>query len=213
MLTNVFLVLTALAAVADWIAVARGMHRAELVLKPLTLALLVVAAAGADLGSIKPFVVAALVLGLIGDIALMFSTEGSADSAFIAGLSAFLLGHLAYIVAFLKYGQHTAQLLGGLLIAIGVMALLLPRILAGVRRVGGAQMLGPVVGYITALTAMGVLAIGTGSTATAIGGALFVASDATLAWQRFVAPLPRGPVIVIVTYHLAQILILIGLIQ
>ncbi|MDQ2727613.1 MAG: lysoplasmalogenase [Actinomycetota bacterium] len=38
------------------------------------------------------------------------------------------------------------------------------------------------------------------------GGAavLFYASDATLAWDRFVGPLRRGRLAVIVTYHLGQ---------
>ena len=212
-MTTTLLILTALVAVADWIAVARGQHRAELALKPLTLVLLIAAAASADLGAAKPWVIAALVLGLIGDVALMFSAEDSADPAFIAGLSAFLLGHIAYMVAFVRHGEHGLQLAGGALVVGGVSALLLPKLLPGVRAAGGTQLLGPVCGYVGALGVMAALAVGTGSAATAAGGLFFLASDATLAWQRFVKQLPHGPVIVIVTYHLAQILIVVGLMQ
>jgi uncharacterized membrane protein YhhN len=60
---------------------------------------------------------------------------------------------------------------------------------------------------------MAILGVGTGAVATAIGALLFLASDATLSWDRFVQPLLRGPIIVIVTYHVAQVLIVIGLIR
>lgn len=212
-MTTALLGLTALVAVGDWVAVARDEHRFELALKPLTLILLIAAAASADLGAAKPWVIAALVLGLIGDVALMFSAQDSADVAFIGGLSAFLLGHIAYSIGFLRHGVLGLQLLGGVLIVGGVSALLLPRLVPGVRAAGGSQLLGPVVGYVGALGVMAALAVGTGSVATAAGGVLFLASDGTLAWQRFVKVLPRGPLIVIVTYHLAQILIVVGLMQ
>src|SRR5690606_10762350 len=38
-----------------------------------------------------------LVLGALGDVALL----GSTNRAFIAGLTVFLLGHLAYVIAFI----------------------------------------------------------------------------------------------------------------
>ena len=44
-------------------------------------------------------------------------------------------------------------------------------------------------------------------------GVLFLASDTRIAHDRFVGRVPHGPVLVIVTYHLAQLLILIGLIR
>jgi hypothetical protein len=62
------------------------------------------------------------------------------------------------------------------------------------------------------LGAMAVLAVGTKSVLTAIGGLLFLGSDTVLAWERFVKPIRGGPVIVIVSYHLAQALIILGLI-
>ena len=60
---------------------------------------------------------------------------------------------------------------------------------------------------------MTVLGFGTAAIATTIGALAFLASDTTLAGNRFVQPMVRGPVIVIVTYHLAQILIVVGLIR
>jgi uncharacterized membrane protein YhhN len=47
--------------------------------------------------------------------------------------------------------------------------------------------------------------------ATAVGGVSFLCSDTLIARDRFVARVPHGKVLIIVTYHLAQFLILIGL--
>jgi uncharacterized membrane protein YhhN len=218
-MTVTFLVLAGLAAVVDWAAVARGRHAVELAAKPITLALLVVAAGFADVGAAKPWVVAALALGLLGDIALLFShAENGADgdepsAAFFVGLGAFLLGHLAWIVAFARHGVHSWQLLAGALVVAGGLGLVAPRVLRGASAAGGQVLAGAVAGYSATLAAMVVFAFGTTAVATAAGGALFLVSDSTLAWDRFVRRLVRGPVIVMVTYHLAQGLLLIGLIR
>ena len=60
--------------------------------------------------------------------------------------------------------------------------------------------------------AMTVLAAGTQHVLTAIGGLLFLVSDTTLARNRFVARVPHGDLLVHVTYHLAQFLIVLGLV-
>ena len=57
---------------------------------------------------------------------------------------------------------------------------------------------------VMVVSAMGIVAAGTGLLVTAIGGALFVVSDALLGWGRFVGPAPGGRVLVHVTYHLGQ---------
>jgi uncharacterized membrane protein YhhN len=216
--TIVFLVLTGVAALGDWVAVARRQHRAELVLKPLTLVLLIVAASVAHLGDAKPAVLAALAFGLVGDTALLFSPDeqpgdSDLDPAFLVGLGAFLLGHVAYLVAFARHGLHGWQSVAGVLLVAGAVALVMPRVLQAARAAGGTVLAVLVGAYATVLAAMVVLACGTAAIATAIGGMVFLASDTTLAWNRFVQPLQRGPVIVIVTYHVAQLLIVIGLLR
>ncbi len=45
----------------------------------------------------------------------------------------------------------------------------------------------------------------------AIGGSLFFVSDAAIAWNRFVGPHPGGRIFEMVTYHLAQYGLSIGL--
>jgi len=205
------LVLAALVAVGDWVAVELRLFRIEYVLKPLTLALLVAAAATADLGDPKPWVVAALALGLLGDVGLMLS-DGSPDLPFLAGLGAFLLGHVCYVIAFLFAGVRGLDLLAGLLVAAGIAALALPPVLRGAARSAGRPFAAVVAGYALFLAAMTTLAVGTAQLAVAAGGALFLVSDTLIARERFVARLPHGDLAVIVTYHLAQGLILVGLI-
>jgi uncharacterized membrane protein YhhN len=208
-----FLILAAVAAVGDWVAVGKRYFRLEFLLKPLTLALLVVAATTADLGPGQAFVVGALILGLLGDIGLMLSRGPDADPPFVLGLAAFLIGHLFYLVAFSRHGLHWLFAIAGLLVVGGVAALTLAPVLRGVGERAGQELAVVVGGYSAVLGAMAVLAVATGSVTTAIGGLLFLVSDVALARDRFVQPLVRGPLLVIVTYHLAQLLIVIGLIK
>jgi uncharacterized membrane protein YhhN len=217
--TVALLVLAGVVAVGDWLAVARGLRNVEFVAKPLTLLLLLGAAGLADLGPAKPWVLAALALGLLGDVALLFTDEEAAredenpDAAFLIGLGCFLFGHLAYVVAFMQHGLHPIQGLAGVLVVAGASALALPRILRGADRDGGPGLAGAVGTYAAALGAMTVLGFGTAAIATAFGALLFLTSDITLAWGRFVQPLRRGPVLVAVTYHLGQLLIVVGLLR
>ena len=215
-MTLALIVLAGLAGLGDWIAVARRMFRLEYLLKPLTLVLLIAAAATADLGEPKPWVIAALVFALVGDVGLLLSaerTDGVPDLPFLLGLSAFMVAHLCYLGAFVAYGLNGLDVLAGVLVVGGACVLALPPVLRGTRRAGGAQLASIVAAYAALLGAMAVLGVGTGSIPTAIGVSLFLGSDIVLAWHRFVTRLLRGPVIVMVTYHLGQILILAGLLR
>jgi uncharacterized membrane protein YhhN len=211
--TVLLLIVAAVLAVGDWLAVQFRVYRIEYVLKPAVLALLVAAAAVSDVDSqLKPWVIAALALGLLGDIGLMLS-DGGPDVPFIAGLAAFLLGHVAYIIAFTKLGLHGLDLLAGGLIAAGVAGLALPAALRGAARAAGREFALIVAGYAGVLASMTVLGVGTGAIAVAVGAVLFLISDAMIARERFVAAVPVGRLLIIVTYHVAQVLILVGLIR
>lgn len=215
-MTVLLFVLAAVVAVGDWLAVWQRRLRFEFVLKPATLALLVAAAATADLGRWASWTIAALVLGLLGDVALLFTSERrrpDPDIAFLLGLGAFLLGHVAYLVAFLLVHEHTVHLIAGVLVVVGVSGLALGPVLRGARREAGTGFAAVVGGYALVLAAMSALGIGTGCIPIAIGSALFLVSDTLLARDRFVARTAHGPLAVIVTYHLAQGLILLGLIR
>lgn len=205
-----FLVLTGLAAIGDWAAVARRYFRIEYLLKPLTLAFLAVAAASADLGPGHWWIVAGLGFGLVGDIALLGAGDRT-GAAFLTGLAAFGLGHVCYLIGFGRHGLHLLYALAGVLVVAGVAGLVLPAVLRAARTHSG--LVAPLAGYCALLGAMTVLAVATGSIATAIGGVLFLVSDAVLAHDRFVRRLPRGPLTVITTYHVGQFLVVAGLVE
>ena len=114
------IVLTALGAVLVAVLVwseQRG-DRLRLAAKPAASACFTAVAlvAGAWDTSYGRWVLVALVLSAAGDVALL----GRSTAAFVAGLGSFLLGHVAYVVAFAVRG------LDGAATAIAIVALLGP---------------------------------------------------------------------------------------
>jgi uncharacterized membrane protein YhhN len=152
------------------------------------------------------WLIAALLGSLAGDVFLMF------PGFFVPGLVAFLLAHLAYIALL----QRDAPLFASprAWLGVGGVAVLVYAVLWS----GGlpAGLRAPVAVYVLAIAAMAALAIGRaqrlGGAAwlVALGAACFLFSDATLAINRFVAPLPHAPVWVLGSYYAAQCLIVIG---
>jgi uncharacterized membrane protein YhhN len=207
------LIAAGVVAIVDWIAVYRRLFRVECVAKPLTLLLLLIAAATADLGPAHLWIVAALACGLVGDTALLFDRPDGSDLPFLCGLGAFLVGHVFYMVGFLRAGQHAGGLLVGAVVVVAVVALTLRPVLRGAARQAGRGFAALVAAYAGALGAMAVLGAGTGLALTGCGAVLFLVSDVALAWNRFVRELPHGPLLVIVTYHVGQALIVLGLVR
>jgi uncharacterized membrane protein YhhN len=205
-------------AVGDWVAVWRGARRAEFVLKPLVLVVLIAAAAALAHG--HPAVtcaatLAALVLSLAGDVFLVVPRD-----LFVAGLAAFLVAHLAYVVAFNRSAPPVGAALAGLAVVLAIGVPLFLRISGSMARTGRGALIGPVAAYFAAIGAMVASAIATAGrpgwdawhTASAIAGALlFLASDSLLGWNRFVAPVRRANVVVIATYHVGQALLVLAL--
>lgn len=185
-------------AVADWIAVANGWKSAEYVAKPAALAFLLLYAA------LQPdaswLLIAALMFSLLGDVYLMLPID-----LFIAGLTAFLVGHVAYVFAF-DVGL-LARVLWLVIVAVAASPLAY-RILTSVRP---DSMRAPVAGYMAVISLMVASAIAAGSASAIAGALLFFASDAMIAWDRFVAPFPGARVAIIVTYHLGQLGLVYGL--
>lgn len=200
-------------ALLDWAAVERRLFRLEYIFKPLTLALLIAAAVAADLGPAHPWIVAGLGFGLLGDLGLMLSKDGEPDAPFLAGLGAFLAGHICYLVGFSRHGVRGLDLLAGLLVVLGMAGLTLPQVLRGAKRAAGREFAVVVAAYAGVLSAMTVFAVGTSAIATAAGGVLFLASDTLIARDRFVRTVRHGPLLIMVTYHAAQFLILLGLVR
>ena len=126
---------------------------------------------------------------------------------------AFLLAHLAYLWAFtrgVRLAAWSPAFVGYAVLAASVLAVLWPGVPAPLRA--------PVVAYVLCLAAMaaqtacwwrnqrgaadGPLALG-----AALGGLLFLTSDALLATNRFHTPLPWSALWILATYWAAQWLI------
>ena len=199
--TWLFLGLAALAAVGDWWAVARDRKRVEYVCKPATLALLVGVAATleADDDVVRACFIVALLLSLLGDVFLMLPQD-----LFIAGLASFLAAHLAFIVGLWLDGQLALALAIGVAVAVVAITVVGRRVLAAVRTGDQPEMAAPVAAYMGVISLMLVSAIGTAEPLAIAGAGLFYASDALIAWERFVRPQPWHRLAIIVTYHLAQ---------
>lgn len=197
-------------AALDWYAVWRGARRLEWLAKPLTMVALIGAAwsMGAPDTASGRWLLAALAFGLLGDIALLSESE----PRFLAGLAAFLVGHLALVAAFLPVGP---QSLAAALPAVGLVLLLVVvvgrPVLVSSRREGGAGLGGAVAAYMLAIGAMVVTAWGTERPLVALGASVFMVSDAVLAHVRFVRPWAPSRIVVITTYHVGQALIVLGL--
>lgn len=201
--------LTLAVAVADWFAVHTDRAPLEYAAKPGTMVALVGVALALDPanGTARAWFVVALVLSLIGDVFLMLPRD-----LFVAGLVSFLFGHVAYIVGLWSGDTSVAGLVVGA-VAVAILAPWLgSRILGAVRGGDEPELAVPVAVYIVVISAM-VVSAGASGQPLALAGALsFYASDALIAWNRFVTRYAWGPLAIIVTYHLAQVGLVLSLV-
>ena len=202
--------LTAVVAGVDWWAVARGDQGTERWAKPAVVVGLGVVSllAGAGGTATGRWVLLALALGLVGDVLLLPGPD-----RFVPGLVAFLLGHLAWVAACVSAGLGR-PVLGW--VGVGVLGVALVagrRILPAAHRDGGAALAGAVAAYMLVIGAMAVVGWATGRLLVGMGATLFVVSDTVLAVGRFVGEHRWTGPVVMVTYHLAQALLVAGLLS
>lgn len=188
-------------AVVDWVAVGRDDRRTEYVAKPLTMVALLGAALVLDPadGTARTWFVVALLCSLAGDVFLMLPGD-----RFVAGLASFLVAHLAYVVGLFALGLSGPGFLAGVLIVGIALPLLAPRILGAIGDGDDPALALPVSVYMGVISLMVIAAGASGSPLALAGAVSFYASDALIAWTRFVRDLRHGRVVVMVTYHAAQ---------
>ncbi|MBF5004084.1 lysoplasmalogenase family protein [Diaphorobacter caeni] len=152
----------------------------------------------------------ALQWSFIGDVCLMLPASGM----FVPGLVSFLLAHLCYIVV-MKRGMpwfaDRRALVIALLLGAGMYAFLWTGGLPADLRI-------PVAVYVAVIALMTAQAWGrwrvmrsANALQVALGASLFMLSDAILALDRFVQPVPYALFWVLIAYFGAQALIVWGL--
>ena len=180
------------------------------VCKPLALLIGIALAARrwrtpAATGRFGLLLLAGLAASLAGDVFLMW------PQFFVPGLASFLVAHLFYIALFVQgvgfFPRRTAL---ACTLGIGVA-------MYGFLWWGGlpAGLRVPVALYVLVIACMAAQALGRAavlgdrsSRLVALGASCFMLSDALLATNRFVTPLPLASLWVLATYYLAQWLIL-----
>lgn len=200
-----FLALAACCMLVDWWSVGTRRDRIEAVAKPAVMVALLGIAITADLDSTaRPWIVAALLCGLVGDIVLLPQVD-----RFVVGLAAFLVGHLAYSVAFATLWSPSAWLVVG---AVGVTALIWTVGRPIERTLRGSALHLPVLAYIAVTAFVVVTGAGTGRVLIIVGTLAFAASDGLLGAGRFLQPSRDLRVGVHVLYQLGQATIVLGVI-
>lgn len=140
-----------------------------------------------------------LLLGAAGDVLLLGASRG----AFLGGLVSFLLGHVAYVVAFSGLGHAWPIVLiaGGLALVVGAIVFLwlFPHL--------DSTMVGPVAAYVLVISAMVVTAAAAQTPIVMLGAAAFYLSDLSVARDRFVASGFANRVWGLPLYYGAQLLL------
>ena len=207
------IILTIPIAISAGITIAadyRGARRVVYVFKPLTTALILLAAALAPAPSdplYQALIVAGLIFSLAGDVFLMLPGD-----RFLPGLLSFLLAHVCYISAFVAgAGLRVSWWIAPCAVCfIALMRILWPR---------AGRMQVPVLIYGLVIITMLWQAVErasappitsaspAGATLAALGAALFVLSDSALAYNRFVQRFRAAQALVLGAYWAGQLLI------
>lgn len=225
-----FLGLAVLFAIVDWWAVAASRRRVEWIAKPAVLISLIVFSGlaalsikqgiydfgGLELG-ILPFI-AGLFSSLIGDVLLMQPRE-----RFGAGVTAFMLAHIAYIIGFNPVPPAKIQhivVAGLVILLVALPAAQINRRVTVALDAGKNPKTRSLIGLCSIIASlMFVSALFTmlrggwqpfAAVAAVAGAAFFLLSDVLLAWNRFVAPQQYNRLTYTIPYHLGQILITVG---
>ena len=162
---------------------------------------------------IKKLTLLALVFSLLGDVLLMF--VDTSEYFFTLGLVAFLTAHIMYVLVFLKHRNKKKS-------PFGFIALLLiyAACLFNFLKDGLGDMLIPVIIYMIIILAMATTAYLRKDNVNILsyglvflGAICFMASDSILALNKFYQPMPWSNISIMVTYAIAQYLIVIGILK
>lgn len=211
------LILFFIAALGELVAVAMGIEQLQWIFKPLIM-LMLGAYYYTHAPTIAKSVVVAIFFSWIGDVSLMF--QGRNELYFMAGLGAFLVAHICYVMA---YHQHIERKEEAGFNGIQKFRFSLPIVLAGTglitilyAHLGALKM--PVTIYAIVLMVMTLQALFrygyTNSVSfwfVFVGAILFMISDSMIAVNKFLSSFELAGLLIMATYILAQFLIIKGL--
>ncbi|MBS1249973.1 MAG: hypothetical protein MAG431_01562 [Chloroflexi bacterium] len=219
------LLIAFLFAALEWLAEHKKNQRGIYLTKPtMMVSLIAWVLVSGDLlaeGSVFPrlWFVIGLVFCLGGDVFLMLP-----ERFFLPGLVSFLLGHVFYILAFGPLLPPQGSFWPGLavvgfLLVLGVI--IYRKLDRGMTASGNERMRIPVLAYSVVISLMLYAALTRGlggrwNTTSAIwvgvGAALFYLSDILNAWRRFVGDFSNARLVIMMTYHLGQIGLALGVV-
>jgi len=217
--SSLFLYLFAIVSIGELLALSRGWPEVHVVCKS-TIMLALIGYYMGEAMKRNTHIIRAMFFCWTGDVMLL--KQADAEIYFILGLFAFLVGHVLYILAYrqLQWSDVTNALLPTqkfraafpvVLAGTGLLVVLIPRL-------GGLTI--PVIIYSLVLIVMVISAVfRSGRTTPAsywllTGGALsFMISDSILAINKFHTPLEFASPVIMLTYIIAQYLIVEGVLK
>jgi uncharacterized membrane protein YhhN len=187
-------------------------------MKPVLLPILIIAVYFFQNFATKKILLTALTFSWIGDIILLFAGKG--ELYFILGLVSFLISHLVYIVLF--YKQKTTKTNNNTILFwlgnIAILSYFYFIIDTLFPKLGGLKI--PVLVYAIVITTMLFFAFkgslkwtSPGKTYVLLGAIVFVTSDSILAFNKFYTPIAHASFYIMLTYCLAQYLIVKGILK
>lgn len=207
MTLTLFLVAAMLSATLHLRAAYFGPRTQVYLFKPLTMLILcsmvLVLPANGELSEFyRPFILAGLFFGLVGDVFLMLPSR-----PLVLGLGAFLIGHLCYIAAFV---QGVTPALSAVYVPITAATIIIGVIYFRLLKDYAGRLKWPVAGYMAIISVMALLAIYRGlngfpaGALVAVGGMLFALSDGILAMKEFRRNFHAAQGLLTSTYYGAQ---------
>lgn len=216
---NIFLLVALIFATFELFAVQKRQARLEYIAKPLAmLALFFWLWTSVEVKGAALWFGMGILLSLIGDVLLVIPRE----QFFLFGLTAFLLAHMSYIIGFnIPLPPLSAW---GFLLAIMIAwggSRILRRILTPLATKGQLHLRIPILIYAVTISIMLLSALikltdmswnANAALLVGVGAFLFYISDLILAWNKFVAPIQKGPIYNVVSYYLGQIMLIAGVV-
>lgn len=194
-----------------------GNESLDLYLKPVLIPLLGFAVYAYKRFPSRNTLLAALAFSWIGDVILLFADI--AEIYFILGLVSFLISHIIYCTLFNK--QDHTQTRNNIVFRIGcgvIAVYLIGMLLVLLPTLGDLKI--PVIVYAFVISTMVLFAFNgfltwskPGNKYVFAGAVIFVLSDSILAMDKFHAPIEKSAFIIMLTYLLAQYLLVDGILK